>query len=99
MGIASEFNGAAQLYPRDSNDIIDNLSVLDPNINRDLVKVAVANNELKIAGFEAEKIAIYNTNGQLVSSSIFVGNLQAGTYIAVMKNAEGKMVNIKFIKK
>ena len=99
VGIASEFNGAAQLYPRDSNDIIDNLSVLDPNINRDLVKVAVANNELKIAGFEAEKIAIYNTNGQLVSSSIFVGNLQAGTYIAVMKNAEGKMVNIKFIKK
>lgn len=98
-GIASEFNGTAQLYPRDSEDIVENLSVNDIRVNAANVKVAVNNNTLHIAGFDAEKVSIYNINGQIVSNSQFVGNLSAGTYIAVMKNAEGQMVSVKFIKK
>lgn len=99
VGIASEYNGAAQLYPRDSNDIIGNLAVNDINVNGALVKVAVQNNVLHISGFDAQNITIYNVNGQIVADSAFVGKLKSGTYIAVMKNAEGQMVSVKFIRK
>lgn len=99
VGIASRFNDDAQIFPRDSEDIIDNLSVRNPDFNTALVKVAVANGELRVAGFDAKDIAIYNTNGQLVATSKAVANLAVGTYIAVMRNAEGQVVNVKFIKK
>lgn len=99
VGIASRFNDDAQIFPRDSEDIIDNLSVRNPDFNTALVKVAVANGELRVAGFDVKDIAIYNTNGQLVGTSKAVGSLPVGTYIAVMRNAEGQVVNVKFIKK
>lgn len=99
VGVAAEFNGESQLFPRDSDDIITNLSVLDPSIDASKVKVATVNNTLYITGFDAKQIAIYNVNGQLVSNSKHIGNLTAGTYIAVMVNADGQKVNVKFMKK
>ncbi|MDO5655031.1 MAG: DUF5689 domain-containing protein [Flavobacteriaceae bacterium] len=99
IGIASEFNGTSQLYPRDSEDIIESLSVNDLNLRNMNVKVAVNNGKLHISGFDAHKITVYNINGQVVGNSDFVGNLKTGTYIALMQNAEGQMVSVKFIKK
>lgn len=99
VGIASEYEGTAQWYPRDSDDIMETLSVNDIRVNAANVKVALSSNTLHINGFQAQKVSIYNMNGQLVGNSVFVGNLNAGTYIAVLKNAEGQMVSVKFIKK
>lgn len=99
VGIAAEFNGAPQMFPRDSEDIINAMAVNDINVNAANVKVAVSNNTLYVSGFEAEKVAVYDINGKVVRNSTQLGGLQAGTYIAVMKNAEGQMVSVKFIKK
>lgn len=97
-GIAGEYQGAAQMYPRDAEDIAT-MGVNDIAINAKNIKVAVANNQLQITGFDAENVVIYNIKGQKVSNNTFVGSLGAGVYIAVMRNVDGQMVSVKFIKK
>lgn len=99
VGIAGAFNGTAQVYPRDNNDIITDLAVNDLTLDSKAVKVAVANNVLNVKGFDAKQIKVYNVNGAQVANNAFVGNLNAGVYIAVMINEEGQTVNVKFIKK
>lgn len=99
VGIAGAFNGTAQMYPRDNNDIITGLAVNDLTLDLKAVKVAVANNVLNVKGFDAKQVKIYNVNGVQVANNTFVGNLNAGVYIAVMINEEGQTVNVKFIKK
>lgn len=98
-GIAAEFNGTAQLFPRDSEDIMEALSVRNPHFDAKNVKVVVAQGELVINGFDAKKVAVYNTNGQLVSTSTRIANLPKGAYIVVMQDTEGKTTTVKFIKK
>ena len=99
VGVSTEFNGTAQLTPRDSDDIISSLGVNEIGFDASSVKVASKNNILHISGFEAKNVSIYNINGQLVAKSTQIGKLNIGTYIAVLTNAEGQKVSVKFIKK
>ncbi len=99
VGIAGEYKGAAQMYPRDSMDIIDNLGVNNMWLNPKDVTVVVLNNTLHIKGFDAENVKSYNLQGKMVSTSTFVGELASGTYVAVMTNKEGQTISVKFIKK
>lgn len=98
VGIAGEFNGAAQMYPRMDADIEEHMSTNNVDLTAAKAKVYVANNQLNVVNFDAKEIKVYNLNGKVVANSNFVGQLPAGIYVAVMQDANGKTISVKFKK-
>lgn len=98
IGIAAEFNGTSQLWPRMQSDFMSSMSVSDLNAAVRQVSVAVVNNTLSVSNFTPVQTMIYNFNGSVVAKSAFVGQLPQGNYIAVMVDADGNQVSVKFRK-
>lgn len=97
-GIAAEFNGVSQLWPRMQSDITSSMSVADVNAAARKVSVVVVNNYLTADNFTAVNTVVYDFNGAVVSKSAYVGQLPQGNYIAVMVDENGKQISVKFRK-
>lgn len=96
-GVASEFQGKGQVFPRFLSDI-STMSINEIGAIRTDVKIAVANGAIYFSNFKADKVEVYNSLGQKVSESLNVGNLSKGIYFLKAINAKGEIVQGKFIK-
>ncbi len=100
-GIAGEYQGTAQFYPRDMNDIQSSMSVNE--VASQKVVVYIANNNLIISGADVKTAQVFNTSGRLVKTAsnneFNVASLPNGVYIVRFADAKGKVQSIKFLKK
>ncbi len=102
-GIGSEYNGTAQIFPRDINDIVDANAIAENNIDGlEVYPNPVINKQVFVtsASADVKQIIIYNVLGKAVyqteinnGQAINVGQLKAGVYM--MKIIENGQVGLQ----
>ncbi|MFD2433891.1 T9SS type A sorting domain-containing protein [Mesonia maritima] len=105
VGLGAEFNGTAQIYPRNSNDIDANLAVENATISEFSLypnPTSTGTVQIKTAKNTEAEVAIFNILGQkvlaqkLTSNAVNVSTLQSGVYL-VKVIQDGKATTKKLI--
>ena len=101
-GIASEYNGTPQFYPRDINDFEDYVGIAENNIEGLEVYPNPASNQVYVtsASGNAKQIAIYDLLGKTIfqaeindGQAVNINQLQAGVYL--MKITENNQIALQ----
>ncbi|MGI9525538.1 MAG: T9SS type A sorting domain-containing protein [Weeksellaceae bacterium] len=74
------------------------MGTIELGLNKNTLKVAVAQDNLVFEGSDVKAVEVYNLNGQKVANSTYIGGLEKGVYIAVVEDNKGNKSSVKFVK-